>query len=78
MPEVTLGIDTSCYTTSVAFASDGRIVYSNRRLLRVEKGQRGLRQSEAVFQHVKALPELLGELFAQNPDANVAAVCASQ
>lgn len=54
-----LGIDTSCYTTSVAIVSDeGEILADERRLLSVDEGKRGLRQSEGVFQHMKNLPDL--------------------
>ena len=54
-----LGIDTSCYTTSVAIAdADGQILLDHRQLLSVPEGARGLRQSEMVFQHVKNLSEL--------------------
>lgn len=57
-----LGIDTSCYTTSVAIVdSSERIVYDSRTMLSVEQGMRGLRQSEAVFQHVKNLEPLCNE-----------------
>ena len=55
-----LGIDTSCYTTSVAAVTlEGQVLSSVRRLLVVKMGGRGLRQSEGVFQHVQNLPELL-------------------
>ena len=54
-----LGIDTSCYTTSVAIAdAAGQILLDHRRLLSVPEGARGLRQSEMVFQHVKNLSDL--------------------
>lgn len=57
-----LGIDTSAYTTSIAFfTGDGRLLYEARRRLPVAGGRLGLRQSEAVFQHITALPELLEE-----------------
>ncbi len=56
---VTLGIDTSCYTTSVAVACGGEIIAFERKLLPVPAGERGLRQSEAVFAHIKQLPSLL-------------------
>jgi N6-L-threonylcarbamoyladenine synthase len=60
-----VGIDTSCYTTSLAMIDDrtGDIIYDHRQLLRVELGNKGLRQSEAVFQHLKNLPELLAKNF---------------
>ena len=54
-----LGIDTSNYTTSVAVLDDqGQLVFENRRLLQVAQGKHGLRQSEALFQHVKVFPEI--------------------
>jgi N6-L-threonylcarbamoyladenine synthase len=57
---VIIGIDTSCYTTSLAVVdSAGRIDLDSRKLLRVEPGAKGLRQSDAVFQHVQNLPQLL-------------------
>lgn len=55
---IVLGIDTSCYTTSVAAAGDQGILCSNRQLLPVAAGARGLRQSEAVFAHIRQLPPL--------------------
>lgn len=49
-----LGIDTSNYTTSVAIADeDGHILLNYKKLLCVKQGERGLRQSDAVFQHIK-------------------------
>lgn len=58
-----LGIDTSCYTTSCALVdSHQRILASKRTLLPVQAGARGLRQSDAVFAHVRQLPLLLEEL----------------
>ncbi len=63
-----LGLDTSNYRTSIAVVdTDGSIVIDQRTLLKVKKGERGLRQSEALFQHVENLPELFevlaGETF---------------
>ena len=60
----TLGLDTSNYPTSAAIF-DGEGGRNAGRLLSVPAGALGLRQSEALFQHVKALPaqiETLGEL----------------
>lgn len=54
-----LGIDTSNYTTSVAVIEEGGAVSQYRRLLPVPEGKKGLRQSDAVFLHTAALPELL-------------------
>ena len=54
-----LGIDTSNYTTSLAIADEsGRIVANLKIPLAVKSGERGLRQSDAVFQHTKNIPEL--------------------
>ena len=73
----TLGIDTSCYTTSVALAGDGRVVASERKLLTVAEGERGLRQSDGVFQHTTRLHALLEALMSGVQGVRVAAVCAS-
>ena len=59
-----LGFDTSNYTTSVAFY-DGVNMYQKKRLLPVKEGERGLRQSDAVFHHTKAYPSLLCELMSE-------------
>lgn len=59
---VILGIDTSNYTTSVALLSEsGDLIANIRRILSVKPGECGLRQSDAVFAHVKNLPELMRE-----------------
>lgn len=57
-----LGIDTSNYKTSLAVTCGEEIVIDSRRLLRVKEGERGLRQSEALFQHINNLPEMFDEL----------------
>lgn len=56
---ISLGIDTSNYTTSVAVAKDGEILLDNRQLLKVREGELGLRQSDALYQHWENLPRLL-------------------
>ena len=59
-----LGIDTSNYKTSVALTDiNGGIVYDKRILLNVDKGKRGLRQQEALFQHINNLPILFDDMF---------------
>ncbi len=57
-----IGFDTSNYTTSIAFF-DGEQGENCSKLLPVKQGELGLRQSDAVFQHIKSLPELSGRLF---------------
>ena len=60
-----VGIDTSNYTTSVALCdAEGRVIANLKRPLPVKSGERGLRQSDAVFEHVRGLPELFGKLRA--------------
>lgn len=59
-----LGLDTSNYTTSVALF-DGRTGCNLGRLLEVPSGALGLRQSDALFQHVKRLPALFEDLRSQ-------------
>ncbi|MCQ2545981.1 MAG: hypothetical protein MJ161_00340 [Clostridia bacterium] len=60
--EYVLGIDTSNYKTSVAVTNGDDIIFDLREFLQVKKGERGLRQSEALFQHVKNLPVLFDRL----------------
>ena len=57
-----LGIDTSNYTTSAALYAPQGEIRSSCRLLPVKEGQMGLRQSDAVFHHTAALPDILGAL----------------
>lgn len=78
MRQVVVGLDTSCYTTSAAaVTADGQVVASCRRLLPVKLGERGLRQSEGVFIHVRQLPERLEELREFIRGDEIVAVCAS-
>ncbi len=59
-----LGIDTSNYTTSVAlYNPDNNEIISKKKLLPVKSGEKGIRQSDAVFHHTVQLPELIDELF---------------
>lgn len=72
-----LGLDTSNYTTSAAYcdavAGEVRQV---KKLLPVKPGEMGLRQSDAVFHHVRQLPEMVEALRTQC-DGDIAAVAAS-
>ena len=61
-----IGIDTSNYTTSIAYF-DGTDGENCSRLLPVKQGELGLRQSDAVFAHTKCLPALSGCLFSTLP-----------
>lgn len=74
--ECVLGIDTSNYRTSVAAVdAQGNILVDERRLLKVKMGERGLRQSEALFQHVENLPLLFEALT--SADLSIKAVSVS-
>ena len=70
-----LGIDTSNYTTSAAVfdSGTGKVVH-RKGLLPVAEGSLGLKQSDAVFAHVKQLPQILEELFFALPSISLAAV----
>lgn len=68
-----IGFDTSNYTTSIAFF-DGKNGINCSRLLPVRPGELGLRQSDAVFQHTKSLPELSGRLFSDIEPEQITAV----
>ena len=58
-----VGIDTSNYTTSVAVCDkDGVIIANLKAPLPVKSGECGLRQSDAVFAHIKNLPSLMDKL----------------
>ena len=59
-----LGFDTSNYTTSVAIFDNGGVI-QEKRLLPVKEGERGIRQSDAVFHHTKAYSELFEKLLSR-------------
>ena len=68
-----IGFDTSNYTTSIAYYNgiDGM---NCSKLLPVLEGELGLRQSDAVFQHIKSLPELSDRLFSHISADNITGV----
>lgn len=75
---IIIGIDTSCYTTSIAAITfDGDIILNEKIMLKVKKDSKGLRQSEAVFQHVNNFGYISDKLNKILEEYNVAAVCAS-
>ncbi len=76
-----VGFDTSNYTTSAAVTTidekgHPHVVANIKYPLPVSEGARGLRQSDAVFAHVKNLPEAIGEVrkVLRDHDLTVAAV----
>ncbi len=62
MSECFVGIDTSNYTTSIGIVDEnGHVLANIKKFLPVALGECGLRQSDAVFAHIKNLPEVLHE-----------------
>ena len=57
-----LGIDTSNYTTSASCCENGVVGCNCKRPVFVKQGERGARQSDAVFSHVKNLPDVMAEV----------------
>ncbi len=58
-----VGFDTSNYTTSAAVCDDGGEILANFKMpLPVKEGERGLRQSDALFAHIRHLPDLCEKL----------------
>lgn len=75
---LTLGIDTSNYTTSAAlYNSDSGEVFQQKLLLPVKDGEKGLRQSDAVFHHTAQLYSVVEKLFSEHK-VNIDAVGVSE
>lgn len=73
-----LGVDCSAYTGSLALVDrKERLVWEGRRPLPVREGGLGLRQSEAVFAHIRNLPLLWEEGAVWLKQAPLAAVAAA-
>ncbi|HZK25860.1 MAG TPA: O-sialoglycoprotein endopeptidase [Oscillospiraceae bacterium] len=73
-----LGLDTSCYTTSLAVIdTQGRLLSEARQLLKVPQGERGLRQANGVWQHLQNLPQLAQQLQTEIGPLRLQAVAAS-
>lgn len=68
-----VGFDTSNYTTSAALF-DGETVIQRKKLLDVKPGDKGLRQSDAVFQHIVNMPKLINSLQEDITDISAVAV----
>ncbi|MCR1897997.1 O-sialoglycoprotein endopeptidase [Irregularibacter muris] len=73
-----LGLDTSNYTTSIALVDEKeQVVLDKRKIIQVKKGERGIRQSEAVFQHINNLSQLIEEIENSTINKNILGVCSS-
>ena len=76
---VFLGIDTSNYTTSAALIGDaGELIANVKYPLQVKAGEHGLRQSDAVFAHVKNLPLAFADIKKLTADKKIIAVGVSE
>lgn len=77
---LTLGIDTSNYATSLAVfdADAGEVVCDCKKFLPVKPGQLGLRQSDALFHHTAALPELMQKINDTVPLSKIQVVAVSE
>ena len=72
-----LGIDTSNYKTSIAVVDrEKHIICDLRRFLTVKQGERGLRQSDALFQHIQNLSALMEEMRTEF-DGKISAIACS-
>lgn len=64
-----LGIDTSNYTCSAAiYEAENGSVRQSKQLLPVKAGEKGVRQSDAVFHHTVLLPQMLDKLSDMLPE----------
>ena len=73
--KVVIGIDTSNYTTSCAVCTlDGRVLESYKQLLPVKDGENGLRQSDAVFSHVKNFQIISSRIKEKHAEYEIVAV----
>ena len=78
MKRAVVGLDTSNYRTSLAAVSlEGDILLNLRELLPVAQGERGLRQSDALYAHLKQMKRMEAPLREALQGWKIAAVCAS-
>lgn len=78
MDKYILGIDTSCYTTSFAVVTlNGELIYNSQVPLEVKKGELGLRQSNAVFKHLKNIPSITDEISKVIDTRKIKLVCST-
>lgn len=69
-----IGIDTSCYTTSIAIVEGNVLLLDKRLPIVVKSGDIGLRQSDILFQHMNNLTELMESIKGSFPLNTVSAV----
>ncbi len=72
---VFIGIDTSNYTTSCAVCDEAGVILENfKELLPVKEGENGLRQSDAVFAHVKNFEKIASYIREKHADYEIIAI----
>lgn len=70
-----LGIDTSNYTTSAAlYDPTGNVALNFKKPLPVKQGEKGLRQSDAVFHHTVNLPYVIESALNNSRDISAVGV----
>lgn len=73
-----VGIDTSAYTTSIAVIDErNNIILNLKKMLEVKKGYKGLRQQEAVFQHINNLAILIDKMSSDIDTSKIATISCS-
>jgi len=73
-----LGIDTSCYTTSIAAVDEAfHLTFEGRKMLEVPAGARGLRQSNAFYQHIGNISLLMEQCMKTVDPASISCISVS-
>lgn len=73
-----MGLDTSAYTTSLAIVDSAEtLIYDQRIQLPVKEGELGLRQSNAVFEHLANMPNLYPKELEYCREGNLKALAVS-
>jgi N6-L-threonylcarbamoyladenine synthase len=77
LQKIIIGLDTSCYTTSIAAINlKGDIILDERIMLDVQKSKKGLRQSQAVFMHLMNIEKLIDKIDSNKYE--IVAICGSK
>ncbi len=77
--EIVVAFDTSNYTTSLAVMdTDGGLIANLKRPLPVKSGERGLRQSDALFLHTVNLPDIIKEAEGYTKGRRIACIGVSE
>lgn len=75
MSKLFLGVDTSCYTTSLCLMDERyNIISDSRKILKVKDGSKGLRQNEMIFQHINNLTDLYEQIASEHEINTISAI----